>query len=99
MQRIRDICNKIFYALPDLVRALRIIRAPLVMTIFASVVFTLPPQTLETYRVMVQDIWINYVFQCEGSLFSSSCDRWELSREALLSLLGAISICGALFYV
>jgi hypothetical protein len=81
--------------------AFSIIRAPICITLLVVVVLTLPPQTGENYRVMTQDMWLNYIFNCESSFFSSSpdCGRFELIREATIGLLGVGLICAALWLV
>jgi hypothetical protein len=79
-------------------RAVRIIRVPIAMTVLGAALLVLPPQTKEVYRVIAQDIWYAYVFQCGENIFAIECPRLALLREAVLACFGVLGAALTIWY-
>lgn len=78
--------------------ATAVIRVPIGMTVAGAALLVLPPQTREVYRVIAQDMWYAYIFQCGESIVSTQCPRLSLVREVLLAYLGLLGAALAIWY-
>jgi hypothetical protein len=98
----RELLRKICQDLASTTSALRIIRAPLLLTAMAALVFALPPQTRDIYRAIVGDIWAKTHLRCLSFNFWPSgkgCDYFNLLSELLVSALGIVVLCATIWLV
>jgi hypothetical protein len=93
--------TRILVWLKEFVSVIKIIRVPVLVTLLVCAILTLPTQTGENYRVIVQDMWIKYYLNCGESLISTSrnCSQFDLVRESVFSLLGLLAVSLAVWYV
>src|ERR1043166_3810264 len=80
-------------------QALRTLRVPVVVALIACIAFILPPQINEVNRVIAQDIWYKYRFECNQSVLTFKCNHFDVIRESLFSYVGVILAAAAVAVV